>query len=333
MWPIQYIPDTVKEAIRKSLLYKIHLRRQFFKPFPETMSIELTNKCNLRCNFCPHSAIQMKKREIDWEVFAKFINDLKELKHVARVIPVGLGEPFLYSHWEEALRYCKHHLPSTPLRLVTNGVAVDEDVAKALCSTLTHHDSILFSLNAWDKKTYEEMMGYDQFDRVVNNILNFLEIRKEGGGDFAAQIQIIKTTRTVSQIKDFRRFWSKHITGSVPIYIRELENWGGKIQTGDSTLKNKMNRYPCLGLWTLVVVDIDGNAYPCCEALADRENSNLLLGNIMDNTISELYSNEKYHRIRNLHLSGNWDSIPECVDCDFWSSAMNVWFTTKKGFK
>lgn len=177
----QYIPNPVKETIRKSLPYKIHLRRKLLKPFPENMNIELTNQYNLRCWFCPHSTIKMKKREMDWEVFTKFIGDLKKINHIAEVVPVGLGEPFLYSHWEDAFQCCKRHLPASPLRLVTNGVTVDEDVAKALCSIFTHHDSILFSLNAWDRETYKEMTGSDQFDRVVNNILNLLEIRKRGG--------------------------------------------------------------------------------------------------------------------------------------------------------
>ncbi len=335
------MPKPVKEIIRESSPYRMWIRRNLrghlIRPFPEYMNIELTNKCILSCRFCPHNAIKMKTREIDWEVFAKFVLDLKEINnHKAEVVPVGLGEPFLYTHWKDAFQYLKHHLPAVPLRLVTNGVVVDKDVAETLCSSIfTHHDSILFSLNAWDRQTYKEMMGSDQFERVVNNILNFLEIRKETGNDFAVKVQIIKTTQTANQVEDFGKFWSKRLTEpqDVPVYIRELENWGGKIQTAGSTLKKRITRYPCLGLWTLVVVDIDGNAYPCCEALSDRENSHLKLGNIMENSIGELYSSEKYHRIRNLHLSGKWDSIPECINCDLWSSSPNLWYTTKKGFR
>ena len=137
------------------------------------------------------------------------------------------------------------------------------------------------------------------------------------------------------KIEDFKKFWSKHLTlpNDIPLYERELENWGGKIQTTDVTLKTFKKRYPCRALWVIIMIDTDGNAYPCCEALSDRENSNLLLGNIIDNTIKEIYSSEKYRNIKNLHLSGDWRRIPECVNCDFWSSSRDIWFRTKKGFK
>ncbi len=94
----------------------------------------------------------MKKREIDWEIFTKFVADVKELNNIAIFVPVGLGEPFLYTHWKEAFQYLRLHLPTVPLRIVSNGVAVNEDVAEALCSSIfTHNDNILFSINAWDR--------------------------------------------------------------------------------------------------------------------------------------------------------------------------------------
>lgn len=331
----RYIPIPVREAIRESYPYRMYLRRRYLKPFPGSMNIELTNQCNLKCSFCPHSKIRMKKKEIDYAIFKKFVDDLDALRGITELVPVGLGEPFLYSRWEEAFRYCKLRQPNTPFRIVTNGVAMDEKTAKTICSIFTAQDSILISINAWERETYKKMMNSDQFERVVENVESLIESRKRTGAEFAIKTQIIKTVDTKDQIKDFQRFWSKRLTNSqdMALYLRELENWGGKIETNNKTLKTTKERYPCLSLWTVVVVDSDGNAYPCCESLADRENSNLLLGNIMDSSVLELYSCETYHGIQELHLTGRWDEIPECVNCDFWSSAKNVWHKriTKNG--
>ena len=191
-------------------------------------------------------------------------------------------------------------------------------------------DQLLFSLNAGTRNTYEWITGADKFDLVVSNIKNFLTIRRELGKGPNVVIQLMETKATLSEIEGFKKLWNPLIYPDDNIYVRPLLNWGGKIDTKDILVQVKCERYPCLSLWTVIVVDRVGNVYPCCEALSTMENSDLLLGNIQEKSLVEIYTKNKIMKIRNKHLNGQWNDIPECSSCDFWSFSPNTWFKFNK---
>lgn len=317
---------------KNSIIYKRILRHKLVRLSPSFINIEMTNKFNLKCWFCPHSHLKLKFESIEWKTFEKFIKDLKELDTISEIVPVGLGEPFLYSHWQKAFETIKIQFPNVPLRLVSNGTLINQKICEAICKLFNNNDSILISVNTLNKEIYKKMMGYDYSEKVIANIINLINIRKKTGKKFSIKTQLLVTTKTEDQKNSFQKFWSVYLKESndVPLYLRELENWGGLIETNDNT---NVERYPCLSLWSIVVIDMKGNAYPCCEALATREKSDLLLGNIMENRIKDIYSSKKYLELREKHLSCDWNSIKDCEKCDFWKSSPNIWIKTKNGFK
>jgi len=322
-------------GLRNTPIHVYRLRSRCLTRTPSVMNIELTNRCNLSCWFCPHQMLkEMKKKDIDWNLFLKYIDQVGELNNVERISPVGLGEPFLYPYWENALRRIKIKLPEISLRLTTNGTLVDDDIAKRLFNILGNDDHILFSLNAGDRETYRNSMGADKFDSVVDNINRFLQIRKSSERKPSVEVQIIVTDLTASSVNEFKAQWEGRLDRRKDVvFIRELENWGGKITTDRHTLKKITNRYPCVALWNTSVVDVDGNVYPCCEALSDREKSSLVLGNINETSLKELFVGKRFREIKEKHLRGKWDEFPECKKCDMWSSTQDIWFRTKTGFK
>lgn len=319
--------------INQVLFLNRDYRRKFITLYPTSINLELTNKCNLKCWICPHENLNMKLKEMDFELFKWIISDLKEFPSISQICPVGLGEPFLYSLWKNAFRYIKKKNPAIPLRIVTNGVLVNESVSSVLNTILGKGDEILFSLNVWRKDDYKKLMGSDKFDVVKNNIIGLVKERERTGKDYTIQAQLIITKETKQYRKDFEKFWLQYLTkqNDGPVF-RELENWGGKIDTTDKTTKVYPKRYPCLSLWSVAMVDCNGNVFPCCEALSEREKSALVLGNVKDTPLFDLYQSEKYKHLRELHLTKNWDKIEECRYCDFWTSSPNIWKYKSGGY-
>lgn len=312
-------------------LQKYKLRKRAHTKFlPYQANIELTTACNLKCYFCPHTFGNIKQEHIKWEILEKYVNDLKEFDDISVIVPVGLGEPFLYPRWEEAFRLIKKEFPNVPFNIVTNGTIMYSDKIEKICEIFTDTDSVLISLNTWDKDTYKKMMGKDHFDKVVQNIQSLVKRRDEVGKKFAIKVQLIKTPDISRHtISDFKYYWSRYLHASrdMPLYLRRLENWGGK---GDYKTLGEWQwnyRYPCYALWSIIMVDLHGNVYPCCEALSDREKSSLVLGNIMSHkSLKDIYRGFKYHWIQNDHLTRRWNCYPECDKCDFWYSSPNIWY-------
>jgi radical SAM protein with 4Fe4S-binding SPASM domain len=55
----------------------------------------------------------------------------------------------------------------------------------------------------------------------------------------------------------------------------------------------------------------DGVVTPCCT----DSNRDLNMGNINQNSVKEIWNNEKYEGMRKLHREGKIDEIPTCKNC------------------
>jgi MoaA/NifB/PqqE/SkfB family radical SAM enzyme len=96
------------------------------KPFQ--VLLQVTNRCNMRCNFCdfwPNGAAP--REELTTHDFARLAEQLAELGTF--LVSIEGGEPFVRSDLIEIVRiFAKRHIPL----LYTNGWYVDADAARAL---------------------------------------------------------------------------------------------------------------------------------------------------------------------------------------------------------
>ncbi len=334
---LKYLPETIKRPVRSSslynLLHRLHLRRIVLKKYsrvlPNNLTIELTNKCNLKCIMCPHpKMVDLKVKDMDFKIFKKIVDEIAQFgDKKSCFIPVGLGEPLMYSQLHEALEYIKIKCPNSPINLNTNGTLLNEENSKMLCILLGRDDRLLISINAGSSDVYEWLMGKDKFDQVVKNVKDFLIIREKIGKGPKVTIQLIEVKKTEPEIEKFNNFWKPLIGKDDIIYIRPLLNWGGTIDIKDIQVREKGERYPCRSLLPgSVTILNNGNVYPCCEAQSTRDKSDLLLGNVQEKSLAEIYSNNRLKDIQKKNLKGQWGEISDCLNCDFWSFNENIWF-------
>ncbi|MBD3387382.1 MAG: radical SAM protein [Candidatus Altiarchaeales archaeon] len=331
----KYITPRIKDIIRNSIPYRYaYLRSITLSKAPFAVNIELTNRCNLKCTICPRPHIKdLALKDMDFGLFKRIVDEVSAFSGRRTCFYlVGLGEPLLYPRLDEAIRYLRKTCPKNPIHLSTNGVMLDRDKSAMLCHNLGLKsimdlsgggDRLLVSLNAGDRKAYNSMMGSDEFGRVTENILDFIDVRRTIGDGPNLVIQVIRTKSTKRQIDDFIDHWKPLIRKSDHLHVRDLFNWGGQIDTSESTHEIQ-GRYPCISLWIGLVVDVNGNVYPCCEALSTREKSGLLMGNIGEKPLKDIYYG-KIGEFRSAHINSEWDRISECERCDFWSGNPNIW--------
>ena len=86
-------------------------KKCFVSRFPLHLDIELTNRCNLNCKFCPYHSEDAPFKpniyeDMDFEMYKQIIDEgskkgLKAVKLNYR------GEPLLYDKLPEAIKYAK----------------------------------------------------------------------------------------------------------------------------------------------------------------------------------------------------------------------------------
>jgi MoaA/NifB/PqqE/SkfB family radical SAM enzyme len=149
-----------------------------FFDFPICIDIELTNHCNLHCLFCPTGTGTSVRNKgfMSENTFSAIIDSLKGRK-------VGLrfsrwGEPTLHPQILFFFRIAKEN--GCLVHLNTNGQLLNEEAIRGLIDIGI--DSIKFSFQGTDEKSYQEMRQDASFDKLIQNVRIMHELGGGGGG-------------------------------------------------------------------------------------------------------------------------------------------------------
>ena len=75
---------------------------------------------------------------------------------------------------------------------------------------------------------------------------------------------------------------------------------------------NIKSRRPCVGPFTHLGIRWDGQVSACCRDWAAVLN----FGNVKDNTLEEIWNSDKLNNLRMLHVKGEFEKEPSCLNCD-----------------
>jgi radical SAM protein with 4Fe4S-binding SPASM domain len=275
--------------------------------FPEIVDIELTNYCNLNCRMCARQEMTRLKGYMGKDTFEAVADECNLYKSGLRMI--GWGEPFLNKNIIEFARYFKskvvssyydNKIESSPLHITNNGQIITEKDMKALVEIGL--DSIIFSFQGATKEDYEYMRRGSSYEKLKENILKLAEIR---GENLKPYIHISSTMQgeTKEEISSFVNYWDK-IVDSVGIGITK------PLKKNE---KGLVNYRPCTEVFHKLTVKWDGQVSACCG----DSNNLLVVGNIKDNTLKEIWNNSPELRsIRLLLLNNRHRTLTLCKDCD-----------------
>lgn len=136
---------------------------------PKFTIVELTKRCNLRCEMCYYKKSQDEKELIETEEFLGFITQLKKIG--AEVLSLTGGEPFLRKDLPEIIQYAESIGLTTTI--FTNSQLIDKRLAKKIIDS---NLSYLFcSMDALTPELNNRIRGRKGvFEKTVEaiNILN-----------------------------------------------------------------------------------------------------------------------------------------------------------------
>src|ERR1700674_2196290 len=134
---------------------------------PVHAELDLTDRCNIACYFCNQQSLRTKE-QIPLPRLSDLIDEMAG-NGLRSVRLSGGGDPLFHREVLDVL----DHLAKRGVvvdNLTTNGVALNEEVAKRLITNKARE--VIFSLNAADAADYARMMQVKPglFDKVLENI-------------------------------------------------------------------------------------------------------------------------------------------------------------------
>jgi MoaA/NifB/PqqE/SkfB family radical SAM enzyme len=140
---------------------------------PSHALIELTTRCNLRCQWCNQSDPEWQKAHghIDMP-FDRFETIVAQLAGSRVLLLYNIGEPLLYKRLYDAIQVGRRYIPE--VRITTNAMLLDEAAARNLESAgLTQ---LNISIDSPDAEIMERIRPGSDLAKIEANIQRFGEV-------------------------------------------------------------------------------------------------------------------------------------------------------------
>ncbi len=279
---------------------------------PYRLWVESTSLCNLKCPMCPNKSLDKSHLGMmDQGLFQKIVDEAAPYIHDMNIH--HRGESLLHPDLFDMIAYASER--GIMVKLHTNATLLDEKKsAQMLRSGLA---LVSFSFDGFDAQTYERYRKGASFHETVENILNFLRMKKELASRKPLVILEMMDLSSVDQrfsLRGKEDFLSRF--EHLPLdrfLLKQPHNFGGNVRlslAGDPSLRPLT---PCTILWHSLVVLWNGDVVPCPQDFFGE----LVMGNVRDTTLKDIFNTQKLIDLRKKMLFRQVDNSTPCARCDF----------------
>jgi len=280
--------------------------------FPRYLEIETVNTCNARCPMCTIDEWTRQSPTMKDDLYARIVDEIRE--HSAEMQRVSLyrdGEPLLDKKLPDRINMLKSvNVPT--VSIATNVSLLNEERAKRILEAGIDH--VILSIDSLKKEVFEGIRVRLNFEQVLENALRFIELRNKFRPQTQIVIRMIRQETNFDEWPSYNQFWADKVAAHDKVYFHNLHNWGDQLSGFESTDKSNEHIFPCVALWSLMVIFANGDV-PMCNV---DYNNKFPTGNLLEASIQELWTSEVMKSRREMHFTGNKDLIAPCGNCNVW---------------
>jgi pyrroloquinoline quinone biosynthesis protein E len=307
---------------------------------PQTVSLEITHHCNLRCVFCEsHGSLQAVpitarreyiggRRTMDLPTIERLVRSCARIG-VGQIEVSGKGDPIAHPQLADVVRTIKQG--GLRCALVTNATLARRELAPTLVDFGL--DRLNVSMNSGSREVYKTVNGKDLWEKAVAFLEEVLQRRKAAASrnpwvrvsHVLNKDNVGDLDRMVGHARDlgideitFYLMAELPETGHLQLgdvemgqVLERIPEWSRKelpLRTRhanaiaqDNPLQKKL---PCYEAWMFCVIGPDGTVVPCCFCEEEQ------LGNIFDEDFDRIWWNARYRDLRRrmieMPTTGRW---------------------------
>lgn len=281
--------------------------------FPDRVTIELTNRCNVSCTFCHRQEIDMELGDMPMDLYKKIIDEMAEHLPI-KLVPFFRGESLLHPNFIECIQYAKDR-GIGPLQMASNALILNEEMAEKIIEAGL--DFISFSLDTIDETIYRQTRIKGNLNISMRNVKNFAlkckEYKKKGKKVPSIQVSSVDMKEYRDRKEEFIAYWKKY-ADFVRVYYEHDER--GKFVNSEvhRSLLEIGERRPCKKVYTDIIIYWNGKIALCNYDWDERKQ----IGDLYTQSIEEIWSSKEYEDIRKMHESNLYEDWILCKECEHW---------------
>jgi len=277
--------------------------------FPERITVELTNRCNLQCFMCPRNKVEMQSGDMELPLFKKIVDEASLFLPVC-LVPFFRGESLLNPQFLEMLSYAGEK-GLKPIQCSTNVHFLNPELTRKILDLDIDFISFSIDMNSW--RDYEGGRKNPGYEEVFKNIIFFLSEKKARHKLLPeVQVSVVKTEQNADFIKDFVGFWRDKVDRVRIYYAHSLDGKLGHLR--DDKEGGGGERKPCLKMLTDMVIYWNGDV-----ALCNHDwHRDMFIGNVKDDSMADIWQSELYNVVRKRQLYNDLADFSPCDNCSHW---------------
>jgi radical SAM protein with 4Fe4S-binding SPASM domain len=296
-------------------------RKTFCDFPPRRIFFEPTNTCNANCGHCVHDGQMTRaKGMIKVNLVKDVLEDVKDWNRCTEICLFQQGEPLLHPDILELVRLCSKEYDFFT-KMNTNGIALTKELSEGLIHNCL--DYLVFSLDAITPATYEKIKRRDKFYKVINNILDYLEIwgeldTGEERSFIACDVNLLEEDANRPELEMAKELLNKLPIGHIATY--QLHNFTGPVEEVNATMDDNWGlpraKWPCCNTpWDIVGIRWNGDVVACIYDFDSRST----VGNVKKETLRDIWNGERMQAFRQAILDRDYEAIegkgPLCSTC------------------
>jgi MoaA/NifB/PqqE/SkfB family radical SAM enzyme len=275
-----------------------HQRLRPFDPPQFSLDIEVSNRCNAGCDFCPRD-LTPHQGTMSAVVFEQVLRRATEFRDVmagelegqVHLSFCGLGEPSLNPRLTDYLR--RATAAGFEVSMATNGSLLTEELSREVIDGGLKG---LYVNCAEIGDEYTEVYKVP-FERMRQNVVRFLELA-EGRCDL--HIVLVDHLQDRARVAEVRRFWQEQ--GVVHFFDSPMLNRGGSMDvdgmafrdypehaTAQALFAGRDGKAMCAAPFLFPFIGYDGNYYLCSSDWEKRT----AMGSVHDRSILSLLDQKR----------------------------------------
>jgi MoaA/NifB/PqqE/SkfB family radical SAM enzyme len=319
-------------------------------PLPDELYVEVTNRCNSRCQTCIYTFNPPEPpHDVTLGEFRKLVDQVPQLR---RVVLHGVGEPLLNPNLAAMIAHLKDRPENPHVLFNSNAILLTPEWQEALGRAGL--DEYRISTDAAHAELYARIRGVDAFDRMVANVAAFAKRIEKAGRGPRLSLWFTAMHENLAELPDLVRL--AHQLGIDEVYVQRLVYYGRGLARGEQSVYRAMQAAEEASLaeaealarqmgidlqasgattprdsllspdgdsrpWSkcrrpasLMYISANGNVLPCCfSPFTTRDYPGLVLGNAFETPLIDIWHGAAYQRFRSaLQSDTPWECCDRC---------------------
>ena len=288
-------------------------RNAIVTPFPLHVDLESASTCNMSCPMCYRDQLK-ETGQMDFSLFKKVVDECAA-NNVFSIRLSWRGETLTHPKIKEMIAYATSKIKN--VSFLTNAFFLDEDMIDCFIGNELSYISVSFDGIG---EVYESIRHPAKFRENYKRLVTLRE-KKEKANSKLPQVRLCTLWPAIKEDPD--AYYQTMKDASDYIVCNPYINFKGPMRIKPDFIC----QYP----WERIMIGFNGDTQCCTGWNAD----DIILGNIKDETIYNMWHSSRMNEIRRLHSEGHRMELSSCANCRHGSQGdpnISIWEIIERRF-